>query len=204
MRKPQNAFVAAGAASSPRARPSRNAAPGASVSPARSPRSRSAGKGETSGTERPLRIGEVAARAGVGIDTLRFYEREGLIPTAPRDASSGYRVYRADVVRMVRFIREAQALGFTLRETADLLRLSNDKTTACGDVRRAADVKLADIERRIRQLQGVRAALRNLVETCGDGSERACPILESLLDGADSPPAGARRSATRDRRRARG
>ena len=204
MGKSQKALVAAGeAAGASVSSRSRNAARGASVSSAKLPRSRNAGRAEAGGPAIPLRIGEVAGRAGVGIDALRFYEREGLIPTPPRDASSGYRVYPADVVRTVRFIREAQALGFTLRETAELLRLSNDKTTACSDVRRAADAKLADIERRIRQLQGMRSALRSLVETCGDGSERACPILEALLDGPASSPTRAPRSATRQRRGAR-
>ena len=136
--------------------------------------------------EAPLRIGEVARRAGVGIDAMRFYEREGLIPQPARDPSSGYRSYSRETVRTVRFIREAQGLGFTLKEISELLRLRNDTEASCTDVRAAASAKLDDVERRIKQLRAVRSALRKLVDTCrSDGTTRACPILEALTDGDD-------------------
>ena len=136
--------------------------------------------------EASLRIGEVARRAGVGIDALRFYEREGLIPQPARDPSSGYRTYVPDTVRTVRFIREAQGLGFTLKEIAELLKLRNDTDASCSDVRAAANAKLEDVEQRIKKLRAVRSALRKLVDTCrSDGTTRACPILEALTDGDD-------------------
>lgn len=142
-------------------------------------------------SDAPLRIGEVARRSGVGIDTLRFYEREGLIPQPARDPSSRYRTYVPETVRTVRFIREAQGLGFTLREISELLRLRNDTDASCRDVRAAATAKLDDVERRIKKLRAVRTALRNLVDTCrSDGSTRACPILEALTDGDDPDAQG--------------
>lgn len=139
----------------------------------------------------PLRIGEVARRSGVGIDALRFYEREGLIPQPARDPSSRYRTYVPETVRTVRFIREAQGLGFTLKEISELLRLRNDTDASCRDVRDAATAKLDDVERRIKKLRAVRSALRKLVDTCrSDGSTRACPILEALTDGDDAHAQG--------------
>lgn len=198
MRNSQRAFTAA-------VEPVKGSAPRSRTGTgARAKSSASHRRGNVAG-ERPdltLRIGEVARRAGVGIDALRFYEREGLIARPARDPSSGYRAYSADVVRTVRFIQEAQALGFTLKETAELLRLSNDRTTSCSDVRKAAQSKLTDIERRIGRLQGMRAALRSLVDTCGDdGSERACPILAALLDGPEPSPKRTGRSAKGQRHR---
>lgn len=136
-----------------------------------------------------LRIGEAARRAGVGVDALRFYEREGLIRPPDRSPSSRYRLYPAETVRTVRFIREAQALGFKLKEVGELLRLRDDTRASCSDVRAAAQEKLTDVERRIVRLRAVRSALRKLIDTCrSDGSTRSCPILESLTEGEDDVP----------------
>ncbi len=138
----------------------------------------------------PLRIGEAARRARVGVDALRFYEREGLIPQPEREPASGYRLYTPEAVQTVRFIREAQGLGFTLKEIAELLRLRNDTDASCSDVRAAANTKLEDVARRIQQLRAVQSALRKLVDTCrSDGTTRACPILEALTEGDDSDEA---------------
>ncbi len=137
--------------------------------------------------ETSLRIGEVARRAGVGVDTLRFYERQRLIAIPAREPS-GYRAYAPDTVRTIRFIREAQGLGFTLKEVAELLRLRSDRHASCEDVRSAARAKLDDVERRITQLRSMRAALRKLVDTCqSDGSVTSCPILGALTDGDAAP-----------------
>lgn len=135
--------------------------------------------------ERPLRIGDLARRTGVSVDALRFYERRGLIPRAEREASSGYRVYPPDILGIVRFVREAQTLGFSLAEVGELLRLRGEDAS-CADVRRAAQAKLDDVERRLAGLRRVRSALRRLVETCRtDGSMRDCPILEALGGAED-------------------
>lgn len=91
----------------------------------------------------------------------------------------------------MRFIREAQGLGFTLKEISELLRLRNDTTACCSDVRAAANAKLEDVEHRIKKLRAVRSALREFVNTCSsEGTTRACPILEALTDGGDPDAQG--------------
>src|SRR5215469_14163370 len=99
-----------------------------------------------------LTIGQLARRAGVGIETVRFYERQGLLAEPARRAS-GYRQYTEDVVTRLRFIRRAKELGFSLREIAELIALRLDPTKTCGDVRRRAKAKVADIEAKIRDLE---------------------------------------------------
>lgn len=127
-----------------------------------------------------LRTGEVAAQAGVNVQTLRYYERRGLLEDPGRRAS-GYREYRPDAVRLIRFIKRAQELGFTLAEVEELLRLRSDRTASCSQVRAAAETKIEDIERKIRALRAMRRALGVLVSSCRrDGSIRKCPILEAL------------------------
>lgn len=132
------------------------------------------------GYRETLRTGEVAALAGVNVQTLRYYERRGLI-TEPERRPSGYREYPAETVRLIRFIKKAQDLGFTLTEVEDLLRLRGDRTTTCVDVRARAQAKVDDIEGRIRSLRAMKRALTVLVDSCAsDGSIRECPILEAL------------------------
>jgi Hg(II)-responsive transcriptional regulator len=127
-----------------------------------------------------MRIGEVAARAGVKIQTLRYYERRGLLEE-PRRTSSGYRQYSAETVRVLRFIKRAQELGFTLAEIQDLLRLREDRESNRAEVQAVARTKVEDIEGRIRSLQAMRRALGVLVDCCGnETSPRECPILEAL------------------------
>src|SRR5881394_2167200 len=96
-----------------------------------------------------LSIGQVARRAGVGVETVRFYEREGLLEEPARKAS-GYRQYTGDVVARLRFIKRAKDLGFTLREIAELLALRSDPDNPCAEVRQRAQAKVADIDARIR------------------------------------------------------
>ena len=128
-----------------------------------------------------LTIGQVAKRAGVGVETLRFYEREGLIAEPKRRPSSGYRQYPPEAVRRVRFIRHAKDLGFTLKEIQELLDLRVDPDSTCSDVRRRARDKVADIEERIASLGQMRAALDRLARKCrGRGPTTECPILEEL------------------------
>lgn len=127
-----------------------------------------------------LTIGQLARRAGVGVETVRFYEREGLIP-APSRRPSGYRQYPIDAVRRVEFIRHAKELGFTLKEIQELLELRVDPSSTCADVRGRARTKIADIEERIASLGRMKAALERLERRCrGEGPTSACPILEAL------------------------
>lgn len=127
-----------------------------------------------------LRTGEVAARAGVNIQTLRYYERRGLLEVPERRAS-GYREYPTDAVRIIRFIKRAQGLGFTLTEVEELLRMRSDQTARCSEVRVAAQAKIDDIDRKLKSLRAMKRALGVLVSTCrNDASARECPILEAL------------------------
>ena len=127
-----------------------------------------------------LTIGEVAAAAEVGVETVRFYEREGLIAEPPR-RRSGYREYPPDTVRRLRFIRRAKDLGFTLKEIGELLHLRVDRTRSCADVRTLAKAKMADIEAKMLDLARIQAALTELVRTCrGKGPTSSCPILDAL------------------------
>ena len=140
-----------------------------------------------------LRIGDVAARAAVSVDALRFYERRGLLHPIGRRAS-GYREYDPDTIRLVRFIRRAQALGFTLTEVEDLVRLR--ERAWVGDaprkLREAAGAKVADIDHRLRQLRALRGALTKLITAC----DEACPTGVSIARGeCDQPNGGRRRSA---------
>jgi MerR family copper efflux transcriptional regulator len=127
-----------------------------------------------------MRIGEVAKAAGIGIDAVRFYEREGLIPK-PARRPSGYREYTPEVVVSLRFIKRAKGLGFSLKEISELIRLEARDGASPADVRERAEAKLEDLEERIQALQKMRRALRKLVESCpGKGPLSACSILRAL------------------------
>jgi Zn(II)-responsive transcriptional regulator len=125
-----------------------------------------------------LGIGQLAKQAGVAIDTVRFYERNQLLNPAGRLAS-GYRRYGEAELKRLRFIRRAKALGFTLEDIRGLLSLSDERSVA--KIKKAAEVKLADVERRIEELERIRTGLRSLVKACpGHGRAEACPILNAL------------------------
>ena len=127
-----------------------------------------------------MKIGQVAKTAGVGIDAVRFYEREGLL-AKPSRRLSGYREYSPDVVVHLRFIRRAKELGFTLKEIRELLSLRMDSDTTCSDIRRRAEAKLDDVENKIRDLRRMKKALEELKGACkGRGPASDCPILEYL------------------------
>lgn len=128
-----------------------------------------------------MKIGEVARAADIGIDAIRFYEREGLIDE-PARRPSGYRVYSPDVVLSLRFIKRAKELGFSLKEIAELLSLERDPGATAADVRQLAEEKLADLEDKIRALQRMRRALRKRAAECpGRGPTSGCSILRSLV-----------------------
>jgi MerR family copper efflux transcriptional regulator len=123
-------------------------------------------------------IGKLAARAGVSIDTVRYYERSGLLAPQAR-LPSGYRRYGEMQLSRLRFIRRAQELGFSLRDIRELLGLSRQRDVA--RVKRAAERKLAEVEERLLALQRVRDGLATLVATCpGHGRAADCPILKAL------------------------
>jgi MerR family mercuric resistance operon transcriptional regulator len=128
--------------------------------------------------QRELTIGRLAALAGVNVETIRYYQRGGLLDE-PRKPSGGYRHYPANMARRVRFIKRAQALGFTLEEIASLLRL--DGADCCANTRELAAHKIALIERKLLDLAAMRAALAALVQQCNTGqAEGPCPIISVL------------------------
>lgn len=123
-------------------------------------------------------IGELAKRAGVGIDTVRYYERNGLLSPSAR-LPSGYRRYGEVELTRLRFIRRAQGLGFTLKEVRELLTLSAQRDVA--RVKRSAQAKLADVEQRLSTLTRMRDGLMQLIAACpGHGRAADCPILKAL------------------------
>ncbi len=125
-------------------------------------------------------IGTLARRAGVGIDTVRYYERSGLLAPNTRLAS-GYRRYSDAEVSRLRFIRRAQALGFSLKEIGDLLAVSSKRDVA--SVKLSAMAKLADVENRIAELERIRGGLAQLIKSCpGHGRAADCPILKALSE----------------------
>jgi MerR family copper efflux transcriptional regulator len=127
-----------------------------------------------------LTIGKVARSAGLAIDTVRYYEKEGLLEKPARSAS-GYRHYRPDAVARLRFIRQAKELGFTLSEIRELLALKVAPGKSCADVRARAEAKIADVEQRIAQLDRMKRALAKLATACsGRGPTSECPILDAL------------------------
>ena len=127
-----------------------------------------------------LKIGEVAVRVGVNLQTIRYYEREKLLPEPPRLAS-GYRVYPDHTVRRVRFIKRAQEIGFTLAEIRELLAIRIDADRDSAEVRSLAKAKITDIEKKIQTLQRMKQVLGRITERCsGCGPTSECPILESI------------------------
>ena len=137
---------------------------------------------------RPLTIGQVALEAGVGVETVRFYEREGLIEKPPRPAS-GRRQYPEDVISRLQFIRRAQKLGFSLKEIEELISLRLDPLASRSEVKAHAETKVRDIEEKIRDLQRMKDVLVRLVGACdGEGSTSECPILDSIAREDGSAP----------------
>lgn len=132
-----------------------------------------------------LRTGEVAARAGVNVQTLRYYERRGLLPD-PRRLASGYRAYPPDAVRTVRFIKRAQSFGFSLAEVEALLGLARDGQDGCPQARELADARIADMDRRIAEMQAMRDSLRQIAASCGQPhADPGCPLTHAIEVGAE-------------------
>ncbi len=151
-----------------------------------------------------LTISRTAVLAGVGVETIRFYERRGLIKQPPRPRSGGYRFYDDAIIDRIRFIRQAQELGFSLREIKDLLSLRANPAADCGDVRKRALIKRQEVNRKIVQLQQIRAALDELIASCpGGGALRACTIIGALNTGRAAATESRPSSKTRLRDRTR-
>src|SRR5882724_5658193 len=127
-----------------------------------------------------LTIGELAKQGGVNLETIRYYERVGLLPRPPRN-KAGYRIFPEDAPRRLRFVKRAQELGFSLKEIKELLALRIEPGKTRADVRQRARAKIDDIDKRLRALRKMKSALVKLTEAChGNGSASDCPILEGL------------------------
>lgn len=133
-----------------------------------------------------MTIGKAARNAGVGVETIRFYERKGLIDQPLKPLDAGFRVYPEETIQRIRFIRQAQAIGFSLHEINELLSLRADPAADCSNVREQASVKLAEVNRKITRLEDIRDALQDLIAACpGRGALRVCSIIETLAASDD-------------------
>jgi len=127
-----------------------------------------------------LKIGELGGLTDTNIETLRFYETKGLV-VAPRRSDAGYRLYTAQEVARIRFIKRARLMGFSLREISELLAM---ETSTCGEVKQLAQQRLVDIDERLGELHRMKAALQKITDACIGGDEPAthCTILQALQD----------------------
>ncbi len=140
--------------------------------------------------------GELADRAGVNAETIRYYEQRGVLPEASR-TPAGYRIYCDEDVDRLRFVQRAQDVGFTLSEIAELLDLRDDGEAPADDVRRRASEKLREVNDKIRDLQRIREVLSELVSACQEApAGEACPILRAL-DRSDAEAAFSASGETR-------
>lgn len=128
----------------------------------------------------PLTVGLLAKGAGVNVETIRFYQRKGLLPE-PQKPLGGIRRYEPEVLARLRFIKAAQGLGFSLDEIGDLLKLGDG--SSCGEAREQAERKLADVRGKIAELTRIEGVLADLVERCGVARGRVrCPLIAALQD----------------------
>ena len=131
-----------------------------------------------------MRIGELAAEAGVNVQTIRFYERRGLL-REPGRLTTGYRTYSSEVVRTIRFIKQSQKLGFTLAEVRDLLRFLESRPSNAAEVRSIAEAKIRDIDERIEYLRATRDELSRRLRNCECGKgQRPCLVFEGMDQAA--------------------
>lgn len=126
-------------------------------------------------------VGQLAKDAGINVETIRYYEKQGLLPK-PRRRDSHYRIYDDEDLQRLLFIKRAKELGFTLKEIRELCRLRIDYDAKCGDIKNLAEQKLKDVDSRIRDLKKIRTVLAKLIDQCVDEDvlPDECPILESI------------------------
>lgn len=132
---------------------------------------------ESSCPKSGLTIGRLAKAAGVNIETIRYYQRIGLVKE-PGKPATGFRKYTANIIEQIKFVKRAQQLGFSLQEISDLISIGNGH---CSDVRVRAEEKRNKIDKQIRDLQALRNTLDQLISECADNNRQQCPIIETLL-----------------------
>lgn len=130
-----------------------------------------------------LTIGQVSRKANVGIETIRYYERLGLLPNPKRKSFSNYRQYKEDMIYRIKFIKNAQELGFSLKEIAELLSFRIQSKSTCADVRLRSRSKMTEIDEKIKSLKKIKKALRKLLKQCESGTRSSeCPILDTFYE----------------------
>lgn len=134
-----------------------------------------------------LAIGALSKQTGVNIETIRFYEKVGVL-SPPARSPGGYRLYGPDHVKRLTFVRRARQLGFTLEEVRALLRLADDRAHSCAEARDMAAAHLDDIRAKIRDLKRLEKVLKDVIAQCADGTLPECPLIEALFRGP--PQAG--------------
>jgi MerR family transcriptional regulator, copper efflux regulator len=144
-----------------------------------------------------MNIGEAASTSGVSAKMIRYYESIGLVPNVAR-TEAGYRVYGASDIHTLRFIRRARDLGFSVEQMETLLALWSDRTRASADVKHVAEAHIAELERKMKEIEGMAKTLRHLVHNCHGDGRPDCPILEDLSHGLEAAPV----KGTKARRRA--
>jgi Predicted transcriptional regulators len=127
-----------------------------------------------------FKIGALSKQADCNIETIRYYERIGLLPVPPR-TQGGYRVYQLDHLKRLNFIRRARGLGFTLDEVRALLKLADDQSQSCGEVRALAAAHLAEVRRKVADLGVMERVLKELIARCDAGTLPECPLIEALF-----------------------
>lgn len=130
-------------------------------------------------TEGRLRIGSLAARTGCNIETIRYYERIGLLPKPPR-SEGGYRLYEEEHVRRLNFVRRARSLGFHLADILELVQLQGDNHEICAEARKVAARHLAEVQSRISEMRAIETILAAAIQRCDDAAEPGCAIVETL------------------------
>ncbi len=144
---------------------------------------------------RAMTISQAASEAGVGVETIRFYERKRLIERPPTPSNGGFRIYPMGTVKRVRFIRQAQELGFSLGEIEELLSLRAEPSADCAEVRERAEAKLDEVKAKLAQLARIRDALEQLIAACpGRGAIQRCSILEAFNEADEAGCNGKKRN----------
>ena len=134
---------------------------------------------------RPIAIGALSKHTGTNIETIRYYERVGLLPT-PARSSGGYRLYGTDHVKRLNFVRRARALGFSVAEVRKLLTLADQRRRPCAEVRVVAMAHLQDVKAKIADLRQMERVLRDTVARCEAGSGSHCPMIDALYTDAEA------------------
>ena len=137
---------------------------------------------ETVAAPARLAIGMLSKRTGCNIETIRYYERVGLLPT-PARSSGGYRLYGTGHLKRLAFVRRARALGFSVAEVRTLLKLADERKRPCADVRVVAAAHLEDVRAKIADLRAMERVLRATVARCAEGTGSDCPLIEALSQG---------------------